>query len=67
VLNWNLRLGRTFAMPRGTLRPTLDVFNVMNASNRTQENDVGGPSFNRRLPLAIQPGRFLRFNVQYEF
>jgi hypothetical protein len=67
VLNWNLRLGRTFAMPRGTLRPTLDVFNVMNASNRTQENDVDGPSFNRRLPLAIQPGRFLRFNVQYEF
>ncbi len=67
ALNWNLRLGRTFAMPRGSLRTTLDVFNVTNSSNRIQENDVSGPLFNQRLPVAIQPARFLRFNIQYEF
>jgi hypothetical protein len=67
VLNWNLRLGRTFAMSRGTLRATLDVFNVTNAGNRTQENDISGPSFNQRLPVAIEPARFLRINLQYRF
>jgi hypothetical protein len=32
-----------------------------------QENDLSGPSFNLRLPVAIQPPRLVRVGFQYEF
>ncbi len=41
--------------------------NVTNASNRVQEIDSSGPLFNQRLPVAIQPPRFVRFCLDYEF
>jgi hypothetical protein len=67
VLNWNLRLSRSLPVPYGSMRLALDILNVMNASNRVQENDAGGPLFNQRLPVAIETPRFVRVNVTYEF
>ena len=67
VLNWNLRLSRAMPMPYGNLRFILDVLNVNNANNRVQETDVSGPTFNQRLPVAIEAARYLRFEVQYSF
>jgi hypothetical protein len=67
ILNWNLQLSRAFALPYGSLRLALDILNATNANNRTQESDLTGPLFNQRLPLAIQPPRFLRWNLRYQF
>jgi hypothetical protein len=67
VLNWNLRLSRTLRVARGGVRLGVDVLNVTNASNRVQEIDSSGPLFNQRLPVAIQPPRFVRFCLDYEF
>jgi hypothetical protein len=67
VINWNLRASREFVLPLGRLIGIADVLNVTNAAQRLQENDLSGPSFNQRLPVAIQPGRFVRLGFQYEF
>ncbi len=67
VVNWNLRVSREFGVREGTLRLSADVLNVTNAAQRLQENDLTGPSFNLRLPVAIQPPRFLRVGFRYEF
>jgi hypothetical protein len=67
VLNWNLRLRRSFQLPHGRMETSVDVMNVNNFGNRMQESDVSGPAFNQRLPVAIQPARFVRLGVSYEF
>jgi hypothetical protein len=51
----------------GSIRLALDILNVTNAANRVQEIDTSGPRFNERLPVAIEPPRFVRFNVEYGF
>lgn len=67
VVNWNLRLSRQFGLPLGRLVISADILNVTNAGQRLQENDLSGPTFNLRLPVSIQPPRFLRIGLQYEF
>ena len=67
VINWNLRLSRQFGLPVGRFAVSADIFNVTNAGQRLQENDLSSPSFNLRLPVAIQPPRFVRVGFQYEF
>jgi hypothetical protein len=67
MTNWNLRISRQFALPIGRFRATADIFNVTNGAQRLQENDLSGPSFNLRLPVAIQPPRFVRIGLRYEF
>jgi hypothetical protein len=67
AINWNLRISRTMALPYGSLAVGVEVLNVTNASNRLQENDISGPVFNQRLPIAIEAPRFLRFDVRYRF
>jgi outer membrane receptor protein involved in Fe transport len=67
AINWNLRLSRQFGLPAGRFRVLADVLNVTNAGQRLQENDLSGPSFNLRLPVAIQPPRFVRMGFRYEF
>jgi hypothetical protein len=67
AINWNLRLSRQFELPFGRFAVSADILNVMNAGQRLQENDLSGPSFNLRLPVAIQPPRFLRIGFRYEF
>ena len=67
AINWNLRLSRQFALPVGRLAVLTDILNVTNAAQRLQEDDLSGPSFNLRLPMAIQPSRFARIGFRYEF
>ena len=67
VINGNLRLAREFRLPRGSLDAAIDVLNVANSGYKIQENDVSGTSFNLRLPVEIQPARFARFELQYNF
>ncbi|MBV9502446.1 MAG: carboxypeptidase regulatory-like domain-containing protein [Acidobacteriaceae bacterium] len=67
ALNWNLRLARSFPIPRGQIRFSADLLNVTNSGNRIQENDISGPNFNERLPVAIQAPRSLRLAVGYTF
>ncbi len=67
AINWNLRLSRQFGLPVGRFRVLADVLNVTNAGQRLQEDDLSGPSFNLRLPVAIQPPRSLRLGFRYEF
>jgi hypothetical protein len=67
VFNWNLRLSRTVRVAHGSIGLALDVLNVLNAAHKMQESDITGPLFNQRLPVVIQPPRFLRFTMEYLF
>ena len=67
VLNWNLRVSRRFELPFGRITAIADLLNVNNSAQRVQESDISGPAFNLRLPVAIQPARFLRIGFRYEF
>jgi hypothetical protein len=67
LLDADIRLSRRISLPRGALRLTVDVFNLPNLSHNTRERDWSGPEFNQRLPLAIQPPRFVRTGLEWEF
>jgi hypothetical protein len=67
VLNWNLRVSRSVRLARGSMRVAADLLNVLNAAHKMQESDISGPLFNQRLPVAVQPPRFLRFTMEYLF
>ena len=67
AINWNLRVSRQFSLPFGRLALLADILNVANAGQRLQEDDLSGPSFNLRLPVSIQPPRFVRLGFRYEF
>lgn len=66
-MNWNLRLKREFRLHFGRLAANLDIMNVANAGASVQEIDWSGSTFNLRLPVAVQPPRFARIEVRYEF
>jgi len=44
-----------------------DILSVIKFSQRLQESDLSGPSFNLRLPVALQSARFVRVGFRYEF
>ena len=67
VINGNIRIGRRFRLGAGTLDAALDILNVANSGYKIQENEVTGTSFNQRLPLEIQPARFVRIQLRYAF
>ena len=67
VLNWNVRVSRDFALRFGALSVSANVFNVLNGNHSVEEEDISGPLFNQRLPIAIQPARFVRIGVGYRF
>jgi hypothetical protein len=67
VMNWNVRFSRTFPLRRGHAQVALDILNAANADNRVQEVETSGPTFNRRLPIAIEPARFVRILIKYAF
>lgn len=67
ALNWNLRIARRFKLPLGSLAVTADIMNVTNAGQSLQQSDLSGPAFNLRLPVAIQPPRFVRLGFRYRF
>ena len=63
----DLRLARTLRLGHGSVRLIADIFNVANSAKQTREIDRTGPDFNLRLPLALQPPRFLRLGIEFEF
>jgi hypothetical protein len=63
VQNWNLRLSRDW----GRVTAIADILNVTNANLSIQQSDITGPNFNSRLPIAIEPARFARFELRYRF
>ena len=67
IPNWNLRAARAFRLPFGNLAATADIMNVTNAGHAVEQSDITGPNFNLRLPLEVQPARFLRLEVRYDF
>ncbi len=67
VINWGLRISRQFGLPVGRFAVSADVLNVTNAGQKLQEDDLSGASFNLRLPVSIQPPRFVRIGLRYEF
>jgi hypothetical protein len=67
AIDWNLQMSRQFGLPFGRFAVSADILNVNNAAQRLQEEDLSGPSFNLRLPVAIQPPRLVRIGFRYEF
>ncbi len=67
VVNWNLRVGREFLLKRGRLLGVADLLNVMNSAQAIQQSDLTGTNFNLRLPVSLQPARFLRLGLTYSF
>jgi hypothetical protein len=67
VPNWNLRASRGFRLPFGNLLAAADLMNVTNAGHSIQQSDVTGPNFNLRLPVEIQPARYVRLELRYDF
>jgi hypothetical protein len=67
VANWNVRVGREFRLPWGRIAGTVDLLNVMNADQAIQENDLTGPSFNKRLPVALPAPRSVRLGFRFGF
>ena len=67
VQNWNLRLSREWPLAFGRIAAAADLLNVTNADLAIQQADLTGPTFNSRLPIAIEPPRFMRFEVRYRF
>jgi len=58
---------REFPLHAGRITASVDILNVMNAGQEIQLLDLSGASFNSRLPLAIQPARFVRLGLAYNF
>lgn len=67
VQNWNLRVSREWAFRAGRISAIGDLLNVTDADLAIQQSDMTGPSFNLRLPVAIEPPRFVRFEMRYRF
>jgi hypothetical protein len=67
LFDWNLRLARTFKLPKGFVKISGDLFNVPNLASKLRVEDLSGPAFQQRLPQIIQPPRFLRLGVSYQF
>jgi hypothetical protein len=61
------RVAREFRLRRGTLSAYLDFFNVLNLDKNTLEADLTGPTFESRVPLAIQAPRAARVGIEWEF
>jgi len=60
-------VAREFALRRGTLSGFLDVFNIQNLNKNTLEADLTGPTFQSRVPLAIQAPRTARLGIEWKF
>jgi len=63
----DLRIARQFSVQRGSLEVYLDFFNLLNLNQNTVEASLTSPSFEMRMPLAIQAPRVARLGVQWRF
>lgn len=63
----DFRVAREFALRRGNLSGYLDFFNVLNMNRNTLEADLTGPTFESRVPLAVQAPRVARLGIELRF
>jgi len=63
----DLRVARQFRLHRGSLEVYLDFFNLLNFNQNTVEASLTSPSFEMRVPLAIQAPRVTRLGLQWRF
>ncbi len=63
----DVRLARDFHLREGTLSGYLDVFNLLNLNSNTREDDLTGPAFLLRVPLAVEAPRTVRLGVAWNF
>ena len=63
----DLRVAREFISRRGVVSGYLDCFNCLNANRNTLEADLTGPTFQSRVPLAVEPPRVVRLGVEWKF
>ena len=61
----DLRVMRRFEVGGTQITPSLDIFNLFNASTVTDENDIYGPDWLR--PITIFQGRFARIGMELEW
>ena len=61
----DLRVMRRFEVGGTQISPSLDIFNLFNASTVTDENDIYGPDWLR--PITIFQGRFARIGLELEW
>jgi len=66
-LTADIRVRKALRWGGGQVRMLVDVFNLLNSSNKTEENDLTGPLFNLRLPLELQPPRIARVGFEFVF
>jgi hypothetical protein len=71
VYDWNFKVSRSFEvrglLPGRTLRASVEVFNLVNLGASLRVSDLTGPQFMRQLPLEMQPPRFARASISWEF
>jgi hypothetical protein len=61
----DLRLTKMFRMGTRRFQANLDLYNLLNASPVLLQNNTYGPAWQR--PMAILPGRLIKFGGQYDF
>jgi hypothetical protein len=64
VYAWNLQVSRSFFR---SLRVSAEFFNLLNLGASLRVSDLTGPQFAQHLPLDVQPPRFARASVSWEF
>jgi hypothetical protein len=70
VYDWNLKVSRSFEthmLRGGSLRISAEFCNLLNLGNRLRVADLTGPQFLQNVPLEIQPPRFVRAGISWEF
>ncbi len=63
----DLRVARDFALRRGLVSGYLDCFNCLNMNRNTLETDLTSPTFQSRVPLAVESPRVARLGLEWKF
>jgi hypothetical protein len=63
----DLRVAKEFQLARGKLSLIADAFNLLNQNQNLLEDALTGPTFEQRVPLAIQAPRNVRLGLVWSF
>ena len=65
IYQLDVRVAKTFRVGRARIQGMVDLYNVLNVSPVLTLNNTYGPAWQR--PLAVLPGRFIKFGTQIDF
>ena len=63
----DLRVAKEFQLARGKFSLLVDVFNLLNQNQNLLEDALTGPTFEQRVPLAVQAPRIVRLGLVWSF